>query len=85
MKSAKQSGTAMPRSRRPISRLHSKNPADAAWRAQQAHVDADIEAMARDQDIDRIVADLRHKGIEPRERIKILIGRFKSRKQLAGP
>jgi hypothetical protein len=75
----------MPRSQRPVSRLHSKNPADAAWRAQQAHVDADIEAMARNQDIDRIVAELRDKGIEPRERIKILIASFKARKQLAGP
>ncbi len=69
----------MPRPGKPVSRLHSKDLADAAWRAQQAHVDADIEGLARDPDNDRLVAELRAKGIAPRERIKMLIGHFKTR------
>jgi hypothetical protein len=79
--------TAMARSAKPVSRLHSKDPADAAWRAQQAHVDADIEGLARDPDADRLVAEMRAKGIEPRERIKLLINSFKARKDQkpAGP
>ena len=34
-------------SSKPLNRLHSKDPADAAWRARQAQVDADIEGLSR--------------------------------------
>ena len=50
-------------SSRRVSRLHSKDPADAAWRAQQAQVDADIEGLSRDPEIE---------GITTREMIKRL-------------
>ena len=41
-----------------IGRLHAHNPADAAWRAQQAQVDADIEGLSRDAAADRLVAEM---------------------------
>jgi hypothetical protein len=66
--------------KRRVSRLHSKDPADAAWRAQQAQVDADIEGLARDAEADRLVAEMDAMGVEPREQIKRLIRYFKTRK-----
>jgi hypothetical protein len=55
-----------------ISRLHSKNPADAAWRAQQAQVDADIEGLPRDPEIDQFVSDMTASGVPVREQIERL-------------
>lgn len=63
--------TTKPVSRR-IGRLHSKNPIDAAWRAQQAQVDADIEGMHRDPALEQFHAEMKAAGLEPRERIKRL-------------
>lgn len=54
---------------RHIDRLHSRNPADAAWRAQQARVDADIEGLHRDAGIDRFAADMETAGLGPGQRI----------------
>ena len=53
-------------------RLHSQNPTDAAWRAQQARVDADIEGLRRDEEIDRFVDEMKASGVAPRERIERL-------------
>ena len=61
-----------------IDRLHSKNPADAAWRAQQAQVDSDIEGLSRDARIDRFVDEMKASGVAPRqqiERLKIYLRR----------
>jgi hypothetical protein len=58
--------------RKPLGRLHSKDPADAAWRARQAEVDADIEGLARDAGIDRFFDEMEASGVAPRERIKRL-------------
>jgi hypothetical protein len=55
-----------------IDRLHSKNPTDAAWRAQQAQVDSDIEGLHRDRDLDQLKVEMDAAGIGPRERIKRL-------------
>ncbi len=55
-----------------MSRLHAQNPADAAWRAQQARVDADIEGLSRDAGIDRFVDDMEASGVAPRQRIERL-------------
>ena len=55
-----------------IDRLHSQNPTDAAWRARQARVDADIEGLHRDDEIDRFTSDMKASGLAPRERIKRL-------------
>jgi hypothetical protein len=55
-----------------IDRLHSQNPADAAWRARQAQVDADIEGLRHDAGIDRFVDDMKASGIAPRQRIEKL-------------
>lgn len=64
---------AMPNpSRHHLSRLHSKRAEDAAWRAKQAHVDADIEGLARDADLSRFVADMKAAGVPVGERIKRL-------------
>jgi hypothetical protein len=55
-----------------VSRLHSQDPVDAAWRREQARVDAAIEGLARDADIDRLVAEMDTAGMEPRQRIERL-------------
>ncbi|WP_146101563.1 hypothetical protein [Rhodopila globiformis] len=62
----------MPRSTKRVGRLHAQNPADAAWRAQQAQVDADIEGLSRDAGIDRFVDDMEASGVAPRQRIERL-------------
>jgi hypothetical protein len=53
-------------------RLHSQNPADAAWRARQARVDADIEGLRHDAAIEQFVDQMRASGIPPRQRIERL-------------
>jgi len=55
-----------------LSRLHSKRAEDAAWRAAQAHVDADIEGIGRDADLSRFVCDMKASGVPVGERIKRL-------------
>ena len=70
----------MRRSSKPASRLHSKNPADAAWRARQAHVDADIEGLPRNRSLDRLMAEMRARGLGPRERIKALVNHNRASK-----
>jgi hypothetical protein len=55
-----------------IDRLHSQNPTDAAWRARQAQVDADIEGLHRDAGIDQFVANMEAEGVAPREKVQSL-------------
>jgi hypothetical protein len=62
-----------------ISRLHSQNPADAAWRARQAQVDADIEGLSRDPVADRLAAEMDASGVEPRKQIARLKTYFRRR------
>jgi hypothetical protein len=62
-----------------MSRLHAHNPADAAWRAQQAQVDADIEGLSRDAAADRLVAEMDASGVEPRKQIERLKTYFRRR------
>ena len=62
-----------------IDRLHTQNPADAAWRARQAQVDADIEGLSRDVGIDRFVDEMKALGIAPRQRIERLKAYVRSR------
>lgn len=70
----------MKRPAKHVSRLHSKDPADAAWRAQQAHVDADIEGLPRNPALDRMVVEMRAKGLGPRERINALVNHIRATK-----
>lgn len=70
--------TKIPTAKR-ISRLHARNPADAAWRAQQAQVDADIEGLSRDTDAARLVAEMDASGVEPRKQIERLKTYFRRR------
>jgi hypothetical protein len=64
---------------KPVDRLHSKNPIDAAWRRQQAEVDSDIEGLHRDPEAHRMAAEMDAAGIEHREQRKRLIRYFKAR------
>jgi hypothetical protein len=77
----------MPTPSKRVSRLHSKDPADAAWRAQQAQVDADIEGLARDAGIDRLFDQMEASNIAPRERTKRLKAYFRARQKpkMRGP
>ena len=63
-----------------MSRLHSHHAEDAAWRAEQAHVDADIEGLARDPEVSRFVSDMKVAGVPVRERIKRLKAHVVARK-----
>jgi hypothetical protein len=77
----------MPKSSKRVSRLHSKDPADAAWRAQQARVDADIEGLSRDAGIDRLAAEMKADGVPPRQRITRLKAYLRARQnpKIGGP
>ena len=77
----------MPTSSKRVSRLHSKDPADAAWRARQAHVDADIEGLSRDAGADKLVADMEASGVAPRQQIERLKAYFRARQthKMGGP
>jgi hypothetical protein len=55
-----------------IGRLHTQNSTDAAWRARQAQVDADIEGLRRDAGIDQFADDIEASGVEPRKQIERL-------------
>ena len=63
-------------------RLHSQNPTDAAWRAQQARVDADIEGLGHDAGIEQFVDEMRASGIPPRQRIERLKAYVRARHRL---
>ena len=69
-----------PAAKRP-DRLHSQNPADAAWRAQQAQVDADIEGLSRDAGIDRFVDEMKASDVPPRQRIERLKAYVRARQK----
>jgi hypothetical protein len=58
--------------KRRLSRLHSKRADDAAWRASQAHVDADIEGLSRDMEVSCFVSGMKAAGVPVGERIKRL-------------
>jgi hypothetical protein len=62
------------------SRLHSDTPADAAWRSEQGHVDADIEGLARDQPADRLVAEMDAAFLTSERKIERLKEYFQSRR-----
>lgn len=71
----------MSRRPKPVSRLHSRNPVDAAWRAQQADVDSDIAGLSRDPKTEAMIAEMRARGLGPHERIKILVKHFRANKR----
>jgi hypothetical protein len=71
--------------RKVASRLHSKRAEDAAWRAGQAHVDADIEGVSRDEDLSRFVAEMKASGVPVAERIKRLKHHVATRQQVRKP
>ena len=67
-----------------VDRLHSKDPADAAWRRQQMEVDNDIEGLARDRGIERFMAEMDMAGVGRREKIKRLKVYLRSRQKQLG-
>jgi hypothetical protein len=62
-----------------LGRLHTQNPSDAAWRAQQAQVDADFEGLSRDTEADGLVAEMDASGVGIREQISRLKTYFRRR------
>lgn len=68
-----------PAAAKPPGRLHSKNPVDAAWRAEQAQIDADIEGLSRDAAADQLIAEMDAAGLDPRQQIKRLKAYFRRR------
>jgi hypothetical protein len=62
------------------SRLHSQAPADAAWRYEQALVDADIEGLARDPEAERLIAAMTAAGLSPEQQVERITAMFLTRK-----
>jgi hypothetical protein len=65
--------------RQRLSRLHSGRAEDAAWRDQQADVDADIEGLSRDPEADRFMAEMDATGVPIDDQIKRLKAYFVAR------
>ena len=60
--------------------MHSKNPADAAWRAQQCSIDSDIEGLSRDPQAEQLVAEMDAAGIDVEQQIERLKAYFIARR-----
>ena len=71
--------------RKKVSRCHSKNPEDAAWRAQQSRVDSDIAGLARNPALEKLVDEWHAEGLSTTEVIKRLKAYFIARATKAGP
>lgn len=69
--------------RKRVSRLHSKDPVDAAWRAQQAQVDADIAGLARDPVLERLMDEWDAAGATTEEVIERIKAYAKEHQRLA--
>ena len=70
----------MTKSKQRVGRMHSQDPADAAWRYEQAQVDADIEGLPRDAEAERLIADMTAKGVAPEQQIARIKALFIARK-----
>ncbi len=70
----------MTKSKRFVGRMHSQDPADAAWRYEQAQIDADIEGLPRDAEAERLIGDLTAKGVTPEQQIAQIKAMFLKRK-----
>lgn len=64
-----------------LSRLHSHHAEDAAWRSQQAQVDADIEGLSRDARADRLMAEMDASGVTIEDQIERLKAHFVALKE----
>ena len=53
----------MTKLRRRVSHFHSTDPADAAWRYQQAQIDADIVGLPKDLATEHLIADVTVDGV----------------------
>jgi hypothetical protein len=71
---------AMTKSKRRVGRMHSQDPADAAWRYEQAQVDADIEGLPRDAEAEHMIADMTARGVTPEHQISQIKAMFLKRK-----
>ena len=70
----------MPKTKPRVGRFHSQNPADAAWRYEQAQVDADIEGLPRDAEAERLIAAMSTAGVSPELQIERIKAMFLARK-----
>mgnify|MGYP001286561504 CR=1 FL=1 len=66
---------------RRVSRLHSKNPEDAKWRAEQSRVDSDIAGLSRDPEAERLNDEMDAAGIPNEEQIERLKAYFIARQR----
>ena len=63
-----------------LSRLHSRHAEDAAWRAEQAQVDADIEGLSRDPESEQLIAEMDAAGVPYDVQIERLKEHFVARR-----
>ncbi|MFY9640783.1 MAG: hypothetical protein WCD20_08335 [Rhodomicrobium sp.] len=69
----------IPKATRPVSRLHAKNPAAAAWRSKRANTYATIEGMSRDPKADLLIKEMDAESIDYADQRRRLIAYFKAR------
>ena len=70
----------MPENKPRASRMYSPEPVDAAWRFEQAQVDADIEGLPRDAEAERLIAAMTAAGVPPELQIERIKSMFLARK-----
>lgn len=63
----------------PAPSFYGEDAASAEWRSQQAHVDADIEGLARDPVAEKLVEDWRKTGLSSAEQRARLIAYFRNK------
>lgn len=61
-------------------RFNSHKPDDAAWRYEQAQVDADIEGLPRDAEAEALIAAMVAAGVSPEVQIERIKAMFLARK-----
>jgi hypothetical protein len=70
----------MPKTKPRAGRMHAQDPADAAWRFEQAQVDADIESLPRETEAEELIAGMVAAGISPELQIERIKSMFLARK-----
>lgn len=63
----------------PAPSFYGEDEASAEWRSQQAHVDADIEGLARDPIAEKLVEGWRKAGLSSAEQRKRLFAHFSNK------
>ena len=70
-----------PNTKKRRGRIYSNHPDDAAWRYEQAMIDADIEGLPRDTEAELLIAEMNEQGLSPEQQIERIKQLFLSRER----